>query len=149
MWISFWRKCRSKVWMISAVHSEINLTLINKTYLVIKTIYVNQHILSPIPVAARSKATVCGCALARIPGSNPTGRINDCLLWVLCVIRYRSLRRADHSSRGVLPSECVSRECDRKVPYGEAMTRNRVEAPQKQYMYSHLIHKACLHQNKN
>jgi hypothetical protein len=27
-----------------------------------------------------------------------------CLLWVLCVVRYRSLRRADHSSRGVLSS---------------------------------------------
>jgi hypothetical protein len=25
------------------------------------------------------------------------------LLWVLCVVRQRSLRRADHSSRGVLP----------------------------------------------
>ena len=27
-----------------------------------------------------------------------------CLLWLLCVVRYRSLRRADHSSRGVLPT---------------------------------------------
>jgi hypothetical protein len=27
-----------------------------------------------------------------------------CLLWMLCVIRQRSLRRADHSSRGVLPA---------------------------------------------
>ena len=27
-----------------------------------------------------------------------------CLLWVLCVVRQRSLRRADHSSRGVLPT---------------------------------------------
>jgi hypothetical protein len=26
------------------------------------------------------------------------------LLWLLCVVRYRSLRRADHSSRGVLPT---------------------------------------------
>ena len=33
-----------------------------------------------------------------------------CLLWLLCVVRYRSQRRADHSSRGVLPtvvSPCV------------------------------------------
>jgi len=31
-------------------------------------------------------------------------------LWVLCVVRYSSLRRADQSSRGVLPtvqSRCV------------------------------------------
>jgi len=27
-----------------------------------------------------------------------------CLLLVSCVVRYRSLRRADHSSRGVLPT---------------------------------------------
>jgi hypothetical protein len=26
-----------------------------------------------------------------------------CLLWVLCVVRYRSLRLANHSSRGILP----------------------------------------------
>ena len=31
------------------------------------------------------------------------------LLWVLCFVSYRSLRRADHSSRGVLPSVvCLS-----------------------------------------
>jgi hypothetical protein len=32
-----------------------------------------------------------------------------CLLWVSCVVRLRSLRRADHSSRGVLPT--VVRRC--------------------------------------
>jgi hypothetical protein len=31
------------------------------------------------------------------------------LLWVLCVVKYRSLRRADHSSKGVLLSVvCLS-----------------------------------------
>jgi hypothetical protein len=36
-------------------------------------------------------------------------RRHGCLLWVLCVVRYRSLRQADHSSRGVLPSVvCLS-----------------------------------------
>jgi hypothetical protein len=33
----------------------------------------------------------------------------SCLLWVLCFFRYRTLRRADHSSRGVLPN--VVRRC--------------------------------------
>jgi len=28
--------------------------------------------------------------------------VRDCLLWALCVVRYSSLRRANHSSRGVL-----------------------------------------------
>jgi len=27
-----------------------------------------------------------------------------CLLWVLSVVRYRSVQRTDHSSRGVLPT---------------------------------------------
>ena len=40
----------------------------------------------------------------------PPGGMDVCLLWVLCVIvRYRSLRRAGHSSRGVLPT--VVRHC--------------------------------------
>jgi len=33
----------------------------------------------------------------------------SCLLWLLCVVRYRSLRRAEHSSREVLPT--VLRRC--------------------------------------
>jgi len=32
-----------------------------------------------------------------------------CSLWLVCVVRYRSLRRTDHSLRGVLPSViCLS-----------------------------------------
>jgi hypothetical protein len=42
-------------------------------------------------------------------GSNPTGGMDVCLLWVLCVVRQRSLQRADHLSRGVLPT--VVRHC--------------------------------------
>jgi hypothetical protein len=30
--------------------------------------------------------------------------VDDCLLCVVCVFKYRSLRRDDHSSRGVLPT---------------------------------------------
>ena len=44
-----------------------------------------------------------------ISGSIPAGGVNVFLLWVLCVVRYRSLLLADHSSRGVLPSVlCLS-----------------------------------------
>jgi hypothetical protein len=58
-----------------------------------------------------------------IVGSNPTGGMDICLLWVLCAVRYRSLRRADHSSRGVLPT--VVRRCvwSRNLKNEEAMTR--------------------------
>lgn len=38
--------------MISAVHSEINLTSINKIYLLIKTIYVNHVVSNQIEVSA-------------------------------------------------------------------------------------------------
>jgi len=56
----------------------------------------------PIPKAARSKMWVCGRSPAEIVGSNPAGGMEVCLLWVLCVVTQRTLRRADHSSRGVL-----------------------------------------------
>ena len=64
------------------------------------------------PVAARPKALVCRRSLAGIAGSNPTtwGAWMSvcCECCVLC--RYRSLRRADPSYKGVLPT-AVS-ECD-------------------------------------
>ena len=41
----------------------------------------------PVPVAARSKAWDCGLSPAEIVGSNPTGGMDVCLLWVLCVVR--------------------------------------------------------------
>ena len=39
------------------------------------------------PVAARSKACVCGRSLAGIAGSNPTGRLDVSLSCVLYVVR--------------------------------------------------------------
>jgi len=63
-----------------------------------------------MPVAARSKAWVYGRSLAGVAGSNPTGGMEVCLLWMLCVVRWRSLRLADHLSRGVLsnmPRRCM------------------------------------------
>jgi hypothetical protein len=39
------------------------------------------------PVAERSKAWVCSRSPAGIAGSNLTGGMDVCLLWVLCVIR--------------------------------------------------------------
>ena len=59
---------------------------------------------SPIQVVARSKACAYFRSLAGIAGSNPVVVIPVSLLRVLCVVRYRSLRRADHCSREVIPS---------------------------------------------
>jgi hypothetical protein len=55
-------------------------------------------------VAERSKVQDCGRSPGEIVGSYPTASMYVCLLLVLCVVKYRSLRRADHSSRRVLPS---------------------------------------------
>ena len=63
-----------------------------------------EPIQKPVPVAARSKAWVCGRPPVEIVGSNPTEGMDVCLLWVFYVVRYRSLRRFDHSSREVLPT---------------------------------------------
>jgi hypothetical protein len=38
-------------------------------------------------MAARSKAWVCGRALAGIVGSNPTGGMDVCLYYSVCVVR--------------------------------------------------------------
>jgi hypothetical protein len=51
---------------------------------------------------------VCGNLPAEIVGSISVGDMG-CFLWVLCVGRERSLRRADHWSRWVLPT--VVRRC--------------------------------------
>jgi hypothetical protein len=60
-----------------------------------------------ILVAARSKARFRGRSLTETAGSNTAESMDVCLLWVLCVVRYRSLRRADPSSRDVLPNVCT------------------------------------------
>jgi hypothetical protein len=59
-------------------------------------------------VVVRSKTWICRISLAGIVGSNPAGG-NGFLLEVLCVVRQKSLHRADHTSIGVLPSVvCLS-----------------------------------------
>jgi len=47
-------------------------------------------------------AWVCGRPLAAIEVSNPAGA--EMVIGFECFVCQRSLRRADHSSRGVLPS---------------------------------------------
>ena len=55
-------------------------------------------------MAARSNAWACGLSPAEIVGSNPAGGMDVRQLLVLCVVRWGSLRRADHSSSVVLPT---------------------------------------------
>jgi hypothetical protein len=56
----------------------------------------------PVPFAERSKAWVCDLSLAEIVGSNPGEDIDVCCLKMLR--DGRSMCRADHLSREVLPS---------------------------------------------
>jgi len=56
----------------------------------------NEYYLLPVPVEARYTAWVCGRPVCRDVSSNPAEGMDVCLLWVLCVVRYKSLRRADH-----------------------------------------------------
>jgi hypothetical protein len=74
-------------------------------------------------VAARSNAWACGLSLDEIVGSNPAGGMGVCLLLVFCVVGYGSLRRADHSSTGVLLT--LVRRCVfcRNVKNDEALAR--------------------------
>jgi len=62
------------------------------------------------PVTARSKAWVRDRPLPKIAGSNSAKVLDVHLLWVLCIVTQRSLRRADLSSREVPPRAraCVS-----------------------------------------
>jgi len=65
----------------------------------------------PIPVAARSKAWVCGRSLAGIVGSNSAGGMDVCLLSVLCVLSGTGLCVA-LITRPDVPTECGVSECD-------------------------------------
>ena len=51
---------------------------------------------------SQSQAWICCGLLVWIAGSNPTGDMDVCLLWLLYVLGQMFLRRADHFSRGVL-----------------------------------------------
>ena len=48
--------------------------------LAVPVFYCNVHIKLPVPVAARSKAWVCGRSTVEIVGSNPAGGMDVCLL---------------------------------------------------------------------
>jgi hypothetical protein len=51
------------------------------------------------PSGRTVQVRVWGSSLTGIWGSNPAGGMDVCLLWVLCVVRYRSLWRVEHLSR--------------------------------------------------
>jgi hypothetical protein len=54
--------------------------------------------------AVRAKAYFCGCSITGIAVSNPAEGTDFSILCLLCVVQVAALRRADHSSRVVLPA---------------------------------------------
>ena len=70
---------------------------------ILKAIYTVWQI-RPVPVAARSKTSGWGRSLAGIVGLNPAEDMDVCLLGLLCFARLTPMRRADHSTRGVIPT---------------------------------------------
>ena len=61
-------------------------------------------------MAVRFKVWVCGHSLAGVACSNAAKNMDASLLWMLYVVMLSFWRRADHASRGALPS--VMSECD-------------------------------------
>ena len=96
-------------------------------------------------MAARSKARVCGRSPAEIVGSNLAGGMDVCLLWVSSVVRYRSLRRADRLSRGVLPTVMCRCVWSRNLVNEESLAHwglSRQKQANKHYFnYSALLNK--------
>jgi len=68
------------------------------TYLQLLSVFI--HV--PVTAVGWSNVCVCGRSLARTVGSNPAAGMDTCLLLTVECCQRR-LRRADHSSRGVLP----------------------------------------------
>jgi len=66
-----------------------------------------------------------------------------CRCCLLCVVRKRSLRRADHSSRGVLPT-MVCRVWSRNLVNEEAMAHWGAVAPKKK-MYVRIYMYVCMY----
>ena len=65
----------------------------------------------PLSVAAWSKGCVYSHSVSGIVGLNPNGGMDVCLLWVLCVVKWRSVWWAKHLSRWVLLSVmCMIKE---------------------------------------
>ena len=68
----------------------------------------------PTAVATRFKVWVYGRSLADIVASNPTGGMDVCLLWILCVVQVLVSATGWSLVQGN-PTEFGESECDREV----------------------------------
>ena len=84
----------------------------------------------PVPLAARAKSQVCGRSPAEIVGSNPTGGMEVCLLWVLCVVQVE-VSATSWSLVQRSPADCGGSLWSRKLMNVETMAHTGVVAPNK------------------
>jgi hypothetical protein len=74
--------------------------------------YYNYRLSQPIPVAAPSKASVCGCVVAGIAGSNPSEDIDKCPSFLYVVLSCVGRGLCDGIiTRQTSPAVCLI-ECD-------------------------------------
>jgi len=66
-----------------------------------------------------------------------------CECCVLCVVRWNSLRRADHPSRGVLPTVMCPAECDLQTSTIRRLWPTRVVEPWKKILYRRCEYKSA------
>jgi hypothetical protein len=82
-------------------------------------VYSNSYV-RPIPVAARSKAWVCGRSLAGITGSSLTGSMDVCLSLVIVVCCQVEVSATGRSTVQRSATQCVCvRACARCVVTGK------------------------------
>jgi hypothetical protein len=67
----------------------------------------------PVPLAARSKASVCGRSLSGIAGSNPSGDMDVCMSLVIVVCCLVEISAKGGSLLQNSPTDCVC-VCDHR-----------------------------------
>jgi hypothetical protein len=63
------------------------------------------------PIGRGSKARFCGISFDGVTGSYPTGAMDVCVLWVMCVVWWREWSLVQRS-----PNECSVSESDLEAP---------------------------------
>jgi hypothetical protein len=89
-----------------------------------------------IPVTTGSKARVCCLPPAGVANLEPSGSTDVCLLQFLCVVRYRSSRRAYPPSGGVLPTVVCQCVWSRNIKNEAALDRIGLLRHGKKKLYS-------------
>jgi hypothetical protein len=123
--------CKCVLYYCHRVATQLQLTNIS-IMLYIRRIYSLYQICLPVPVAAPSKACLRQLACWDCGFESPQGDMDVCLLWVLCIVRWRSLRRFDLSSRAVLPTVACRCVWSRIFEDEEAKVRYRAVKTQPQ-----------------